>query len=571
MAIEIPHEVALFLNVMGVPYPDIDEDQVRELARQVRDFAANVANTHESATGAIDRMGSVYSGYSYEQLVAAWARMSATHMADLDRACQVTAQVLDAAANVITIVKAAVLAGLAALAASYASLMAATIATAGLSAAMTVAIRAAAARLVTAMEQTLLVYLAAEVIGKAIEPLEDTVARMINGVAYEAAADALGVPPPPNSSALPLHIEPDEVMRYAQVLDDHADDIVGHAGRFADTVAALDFTTASGIYDAVPPSNENTPHRSASVSQPGTAVTPPSTSDRTAEPNVATTGAQPIATMPDTGTSNGAGPADTPHGRQSRAAFESAGSSPANASDHVGAASHTTADTDSVRPTAIHRPNAYGDGSLPTAADAIPGQGRDAGVSVPLHSSAVGTGQAAQSGNSITATGTPVTGADVHRHPVEPVALAGKHQDAADDVVVGPALSPATHATAGHPPPTDDRSTASTRWGRSARPGDQLGSPARPARQRTTARRPITPDTDRKPGPTPWSTTPHAAPATGPKTTVVAPTRIEPRPQRHEDVTTARPDQATGQHRIRQSAEDTSSVARQVDSGVDSR
>ena len=31
MAIEIPHDVALFLNYIGVPYPDINEDQVRAL------------------------------------------------------------------------------------------------------------------------------------------------------------------------------------------------------------------------------------------------------------------------------------------------------------------------------------------------------------------------------------------------------------------------------------------------------------------------------------------------------------------------------------------------------------
>jgi hypothetical protein len=67
MPIEMPHEVALFLNFCGVPYPDINEDDVRRLGEHVREFAGNVQQTHQSATRAVKDMGSVYSGYSYEQ------------------------------------------------------------------------------------------------------------------------------------------------------------------------------------------------------------------------------------------------------------------------------------------------------------------------------------------------------------------------------------------------------------------------------------------------------------------------------------------------------------------------
>ncbi|MFR9774311.1 hypothetical protein [Nocardia sp. SC052] len=246
MGIKIPHEVALFLNFLGVPYPDVDEDQVRELGRQVQDFATNVATTYESATGAIRDMSSVYSGDSYEELVASWARMSATHMRDLDQACRFVGKALEYAAEVIAVVKVAVLGELAALAASYASLMAATAATLGGSAALTMAYRAAASRLLTAMEQMLMGYVASEVIGRAIEPFEATVERMINHVVYGTAASILKVPPS-GSSPRPLYIEPDEVLRYADLLDKYADEIVEHSAKFADNVAALDFVTAGPL------------------------------------------------------------------------------------------------------------------------------------------------------------------------------------------------------------------------------------------------------------------------------------------------------------------------------------
>ncbi|ONM46356.1 hypothetical protein [Nocardia donostiensis] len=255
MPIEIPSEVVVFLNYLGVPYPDINEDDVRALAEHVRTFADSVQQTHESATGAINEMGSVYSGYSYQALIAAWASMSSSHMERLDMMCRAVATALEVAADVITVVKAVVLAELAALAAAYMTAMAAAVATGGASAALAQTFALAARRLCSAMQEMLIAYVLAEVLGKAIEPLEQAVADMVNGVVYDLASDALDVSP---NSAGPLTIDPDEVMRYADVLDKHADDILEHAKNFSDNVSALDFTTRTGFDDptgVIPPGN----------------------------------------------------------------------------------------------------------------------------------------------------------------------------------------------------------------------------------------------------------------------------------------------------------------------------
>ncbi|MGA4792075.1 hypothetical protein [Nocardia sp. AB354] len=245
MAVEIPYDVALFLNYIGVPYPDINEDQVRALGTHVRNFANGVADTHDTATGVIADMGKVYSGYSYQALVAAWARRSKSHMADLDAACHLVADALDAAAGVIVVTKVAVLAELAVLAASYTAAMAATIATGGLSVAIEQAIAAAARKICQVMEQALIGYILFEVIGKAIEPLEHVIDRMVRGVADDLAGEVLG--PPPGSTEQPLYIEPDEVIHTSRVLDGLADDILRQASGFAEKIAGLDF--ASPIFD----------------------------------------------------------------------------------------------------------------------------------------------------------------------------------------------------------------------------------------------------------------------------------------------------------------------------------
>lgn len=241
MAIEIPHDVALFLNFAGVPYPDINEDQVRALANHVRDFADGVANTYDNATGVIKNIGKVYSGYSYQQLVAAWARMSTTHVADLRAACRVVADALDAAAEVIVATKIAVLAELAGLAASYAVAMGSSILTGGLSFAIEQAIVAAARKICEVMEQALIAYVLSEVIAKAIEPLEHVVDRMIHAVVDDVANRVLG--PPATSTGQTLYIEPDEVLQHAATLDGLADDILRLASDFGDKAMALDFTS----------------------------------------------------------------------------------------------------------------------------------------------------------------------------------------------------------------------------------------------------------------------------------------------------------------------------------------
>ncbi|MGW4719201.1 WXG100-like domain-containing protein [Nocardia sp. NPDC004260] len=242
MAINIPSEVALFLNICGIPYPDINEDDVRALAGHVRTFAAQVRDTHDSATGVIDEMGAFYSGESYQQLVATWAGMSATHMRRLDSACKIVGQALDVAATVITAVKVAVLAELAALAATYASMMI----TPPLAPSAPL-IAAAARKLCEEMAQYLIGYIVAEVIGKAIEPLEQAIDDMVKGIVYDATRDALHVPS--SGRPPPLHIDPDAVQHFAKVLDDHADDIMRHAATFAENVSTLDFTTSTPFDD----------------------------------------------------------------------------------------------------------------------------------------------------------------------------------------------------------------------------------------------------------------------------------------------------------------------------------
>jgi hypothetical protein len=162
-----------FLNIVGVPYPDVDVDQVRELADSAREFAVDIRATFDAATGTLDDMGSAMSGDSYQAIIAGWA-YHYDRLTELDDAFEVAATALDIAADVIEAIQIAVLIELAALAASF---IAGMFTPAG---PVTGPMIAAAARYIAKeMAKVIMWYLAAEVAAKAIEPLVERFNRFI--------------------------------------------------------------------------------------------------------------------------------------------------------------------------------------------------------------------------------------------------------------------------------------------------------------------------------------------------------------------------------------------------------
>ncbi|MEV0360926.1 hypothetical protein AB0H71_33195 [Nocardia sp. NPDC050697] len=102
MAIEIPDEVARFLAAIGVPHPDIDEDDVRALAGYVRELAAGL----RAAPGAPPDPDPA-AGCAAEALLRSLAATGAAHREQLDTGCRIFAAALDGAADVLAAVHAA--------------------------------------------------------------------------------------------------------------------------------------------------------------------------------------------------------------------------------------------------------------------------------------------------------------------------------------------------------------------------------------------------------------------------------------------------------------------------------
>ncbi|MGK4582513.1 WXG100 family type VII secretion target [Kitasatospora sp. HPMI-4] len=240
MAIELPDEVVSLLSFIGINWPTVNEDKVREFASHVREFADNIDSAHRDSTATVQRLGESYEGASYEALMAKWSQLSSSHMDELVQACHTVATALDVAADVIVGMKVETIAELVVMAAAFVADQAAAVATFGLAEAAVVAIEAAARKLVNYLEQQLEQYVIGQVIEAAIDPLAEVVGRAVSGMVFQAAESALGVSGG-GASGTGFRIDPAALEAHAQTMHDHAETVAGHAQAFQAKIAGVSF------------------------------------------------------------------------------------------------------------------------------------------------------------------------------------------------------------------------------------------------------------------------------------------------------------------------------------------
>ncbi|MEZ0065302.1 uncharacterized protein YukE [Streptacidiphilus sp. MAP12-20] len=239
MAIELPGEVVSFLQFIGVNWPQINEDKVREFASHVREFAHNIEDTHQQATSTVQAMNQHYQGNSYELLVSKWAHLSQGHMGELLNACHVLADALDVGADYIVAMKLDCIAELTALAVSFVADQAAAVATFGLAEAAMALIVKAAETAVDFMEQQLIQYIIAQIVEAALTPLLGVVEKAVAGMSYSALEDMLGVTG--NGPGDGFMIHPDNLRTHAQLFAVHAETVQGHAQALTGKLAGMSF------------------------------------------------------------------------------------------------------------------------------------------------------------------------------------------------------------------------------------------------------------------------------------------------------------------------------------------
>jgi hypothetical protein len=195
MAIDdLPLPVVNFLNVIGVPWPYLNEDTVWQFAGLVRDFRQAVLTTHQDATTSLTEISRAHKAASTEAMMSGWARLSATHVEEITDACTVLADALDAAGDYIVAQKVEAIAELVGLAAAFVADQAAAVVTFGASEAALPLIEIAAEKLVQSLEMDLQQYIIGQVIEAAAKPLLAKVAAALSGLDWSKTGVQAGKP-----------------------------------------------------------------------------------------------------------------------------------------------------------------------------------------------------------------------------------------------------------------------------------------------------------------------------------------------------------------------------------------
>jgi hypothetical protein len=191
VSIDLPPELVFAIGMVGLPWPEVEEDQLRSYADHLRTFASSLSDTHSTAHARIGALSATNAGPAYEALVERWAHVSHSHMRELIDGCHTLATALETAAEAVEVAKKAIIAALVILAAAFVADQAAAIATVGLAeAALPAAIELARVAVKGALDQLEQMAIA-EALQAALGPLEDRLAAAVQGMVLRGAEAAL--------------------------------------------------------------------------------------------------------------------------------------------------------------------------------------------------------------------------------------------------------------------------------------------------------------------------------------------------------------------------------------------
>lgn len=192
MSIELPGEVVWIMDLMGLEWPDIDEDELRAWAGHVREFGQNLAEGHSGLDSTLKGLADAYEGASYDALLSRWNQVSGEHHAVLTNCCEVLATALEAAAVGVVVAKGVVIAQLVITAVEMAAAAAATVATLGIAAAAEAAAIEISKRIIREVIQEIEDVLIAELVSMAIEPFQAEIEKAVSGLVFKGVDAALG-------------------------------------------------------------------------------------------------------------------------------------------------------------------------------------------------------------------------------------------------------------------------------------------------------------------------------------------------------------------------------------------
>ncbi len=233
MSVMLPGYLSNVLNWLGFPWPNVDEDQLREAADAfrifARDLSASVDTTHRIMT--VDVPAS-YSSDAYATLLRHWTTESRTHLDVIVDGCALLAGAFDGIAEGVAVMKGEVVAQLAIAAAEFLADQAAAVATFGLAEAALPILLAAQNRILTGIVQRFEQEVLAVIVSQTVKPVKQRVMAAVNQLLYPQLAHVV-------TGGTAMSIDTDAVRAHA--------DAIGREGDGAEVAGQKLFATLSRL------------------------------------------------------------------------------------------------------------------------------------------------------------------------------------------------------------------------------------------------------------------------------------------------------------------------------------
>lgn len=194
MGVVLPGWADEILDIIGVSWPNVDEDDYREMATAMREFAGDIndgaGQAHEAVQALVSSAGG---GQAADALNAHWSKINGTHLAKLAQCGELAATALDGVAVLIEGAKLGAIVQLGILAAEVIAAQAAAPFTFGLSELGALGATQATRVIVKRLFKEVCQQVAEQVVSIALTPVEEALAAMVGDLVVQLGANALGV------------------------------------------------------------------------------------------------------------------------------------------------------------------------------------------------------------------------------------------------------------------------------------------------------------------------------------------------------------------------------------------
>ncbi|MFB7630090.1 nucleic acid/nucleotide deaminase domain-containing protein [Streptomyces sp. NPDC056149] len=193
MGVVLPGWADEVLDLIGVSWPNVDEDDYREMANAMREFADDIEDGANQAHTAIQGLvGSAGGSIAVEALNSHWGTINDKHLKGLAECGRLAGTAMDGVATLIEGAKIAALVQLGILAAEVIAAQAAAPFTFGLSEAGAIAATQATRAIVKRLIKEVCEQIAQQVVSMALTPVEEALGAMVGDLVVQLGANALG-------------------------------------------------------------------------------------------------------------------------------------------------------------------------------------------------------------------------------------------------------------------------------------------------------------------------------------------------------------------------------------------